>query len=271
VLPETDWADQKFTCADFEGGPPPAGTNGTFYIRAYPEKDTTVTYFEGPVSVPGGRFNASAPAGDSEVEANTYLELWTCADAACTTPGTMLQQVLFHSSCSQQLYLLDIFGSFQLIEFESTTFGIIGFGISPTIDFTIRLDTQTGGDDVLVEFLSVVVLSAEPNLLPPQIYSVEYNPPESTANVLVQPIEVVLIPGQPFNVISTIGGTLASGVGCFDVSNSTIQCDATLEPTTGDNGGGGGGGGGGKKNRRFLEDVAGKRKVKGTFNQRFFL
>jgi len=188
----------------------------------------------------------------------------------------MLQQVLFHSSCSQQLYLLDIFGSFQLIEFESTTFGVIGFGINPTINFEITLDTAQAADNpnILVEFLSVVVLSAEPGLLPPQIYNVEYNPPESIST-LNQPIEVVLIPGQPFNVISTIGGTL-DGVGCFDVSNSTIQCDATLEPTTGEDGADGGGANGGnnknsnKKNARFLENV-GNRKVKGTHSQRVFL
>lgn len=236
LLPDA-WPDQKFTCTDLNGGPPPAGSQGTFWIEATPSKDTSVFYFRGPVTTPGGQFNAVAPAGEDRVAADTFLNLYACANAACTGPGPLLQQVLFHSSCSQQLYLLDIFGSFQLIEFESTTQGVIGFAISPTIGFTLQLNPVVNDGPLTLDFMSIVVLS-ETGLLPPQIFNFDVAgrviPPPFTTDATVN-----LVIGQPFNVITTIGGRI-DGLGCFDVSNSTVRCDATIEP---------GGGGGSKKKK----------------------
>jgi len=115
----------------------------------------------------GGRFNATGPGG-AQVDANTYMELDSVSNGG---PGTLLQQVLFHSSCSQQLYLLDIFGSFQLIEFQNTVQGVVGFGINPTVEFSINLNAGAIGttQPLTLEFLSVVVLSGVPGLLPPQV------------------------------------------------------------------------------------------------------
>lgn len=239
TLTSDEWADQKFFCTDFDGGPPEAGTEGIFYIRAYPEKDTTVTYFEGPVETPGGLFNMTAPSTETEVEANSYLELYTCADDNCTTAGTLLQQVLFHSSCSQQLYLFDIFGSFQLVEFESTTLGLISSFASPAVAFSIALNANATGSMLLLDFMSVVVLPDNAGLLEPQVLNFDVFgtpiPPSFTVDA-----NISLFVGQPFQVVTTIGGQL-DGVSCFDVSNSTVQCDATVEPTDdGDDTGSGG-------------------------------
>jgi len=233
------WPDQKFFCTDFDAGPPPAGTPGTFYIRAYPEKDTTVTYFAGPVTTPGGLFNMTAPSTETEVEANSYLELYSCADAACSAPGTLLQQVLFHSSCSQQLYLFDIFGSFQLVEFESTNLGLISSFRSPGVGFTVTLDAAATGSNLILDFMSIVILDDTAEL-EPQILSFEVAgtpiPPDYTAST-----NVTLFIGREFQVVTTIGGQL-NGLGCFSAVNSTLQCDATVTPTDSEEGGGGGGG-----------------------------
>jgi hypothetical protein len=85
---------------------------------------------------------------------------------------------------------------------------------------------ETGQLDL--DFLSIVVLSGVPGLLPPQVIPFDVTgvsfPPSfaTTANI-------TLIPGQPMTVITTIGGKV-DGLGCFDVTNTTIQCDATVEP-----------------------------------------
>jgi hypothetical protein len=168
----------------------------------------------------------------------------------------MLQQVLFHSSCSQQLYLLDIFGSFQLIEFESTNQGVIGFGISPSVGFTLALNAAVNDGPLTLDFLSIVVLS-ETGLLPPQIFNFEVAgrviPPPFTTDATVN-----LVIGQPFNVITTIGGRI-DGLGCFDVSNSTIQCDATIEP---------GDGGGSKKKKDSKKNKGNSKKTSAPANSK---
>jgi len=190
----------------------------------------------------------TAPATETEVEANSFLELYACADAACSAPGTLLQQVLFHSSCSQQLYLFDIFGSFQLVEFESTTRGLISSFVAPSVAFELSLDVTAGGTPLTLDFMSVVVLAENPELLEPQIlnFDVAGTPIPPTFTVQA-PINIFV--GQVFQVVTTIGGQL-NGLGCFEVSNSTLQCNATIEPTGDDDDSGGGGGGGSKKNRR---------------------
>lgn len=171
----------------------------------------------------------TAPSTETEVEANSYLELYTCADTTCSTPGTMLQQVLFHSSCSQQLYLFDIFGSFQLVEFESTTLGLISSFTSPSVGFSIALDAIATGSQLVLDFMSVVVLSDNAELLEPQVFNFDVAgttiPPSFTVDA---PINLFI--GQPFQVVTTIGGQV-NGSGCFDVSNSTILCEASVEPT----------------------------------------
>lgn len=222
TLGEEDWNEQKFSCADFNGGP--SDDFGTYYITATPEKDETVIYFEGLVTsgdALNNTFNATDPDLD-RVEANMYLRVFEYADGVV---GSLVQEVLFHSSCSQQLYLLDIFGSFQLIEFESTGQGVIGFGLNPEVSFSIDLDVI--GDVLDLTFLSVVVLSNS-NLIPPQVFEpnvtgVSIPPPFESSS------EITLIVGEDFDVITTIGGEL-NGVVCFDVSQTTINCGATVEP-----------------------------------------
>lgn len=222
VIPEDDWPEQKFECQDFNGGP--QRTVGQYYVTATPEKDDDVLYFDGFIDVPGGRFNATDPDLD-RVEANTFLRLYDY-DAETNTIGPLLQEVLFHSSCSQQLYLLDIFGSFQLIEFENNEQGVIGFATTSQVNFGITLDIA--GDLLELEFLSVVVLSGVPGLLPPQVIE-----PTVTGIVIPPPAtidaEVTLIPNQDFDVITTIGGQL-NGIGCFDVSQTTVNCGAVGTP-----------------------------------------
>lgn len=208
----------------------------------------------------------TAPATEDEVEANSYLELYTCADAACSAPGTMLQQILFHSSCSQQLYLFDIFGSFQLVEFESTTLGLISSFTSPSVGFTLTLDATATGSTLVLDFMSIVVLSDNAELLEPQIINFDVAgttiPPSFTVDAPVN-----LFIGQPFQVVTTVGGQL-DGLGCFDVANSTILCNATVEPTGDDDDDGGGDK---NKNKNSQKNKDSKNKNRRRNERRFFL
>lgn len=220
TLPQDDWEDQKFYCIDIEGGPAEFLEN-EYYVIAYADKDPELVYFEGPVSS-GGRFNATDPSLE-KVEANMFLELYRYSNG---TQGDLLQQVLFHSSCSQELYLLDVFGSFQLVEFESTS-QLIGYAINPPGVF-FNLALQIESDELALEFLSYVVLSVDDGLLPPQNEQFDVSgvvlPPAYNATV-----DIMLIPDKEFTVITTLGGEL-NGAECYEVVQSTIICDGTVEP-----------------------------------------
>lgn len=231
---EPDWGEQQFECEDF--GSLDYDPSLNYWVRAVPEKDEGLVYFEG--ELPGGRrmgvdranyFTVLDPSRN-RVEANTNLEVYDLAPGG-GGPGALRQQITFHSSCSQELYLFDIFGSFQLVEFESNEDGVIGGFQLPVVDFnlTLRADAISGTDLLELDFLSIVVLSAVPGELPPQV---------ETFNVTGQTVtpgtpftvssNVTIVPRQDVNLIATIGGT-ADGVGCFDVSNATFLCEPNIE------------------------------------------
>jgi hypothetical protein len=133
-LPCAEW-NNKNTCEDFNGGgavcndinqvcsnqaskdptpgcgPPSAFTNHTVYIEAFGKDEL---YFAGPVQV-NTTWEATT-AGD-KVEADT--DIFTYEWIEGTGKGRLLQHVVFHSSCSQELYLTDQFGAQQLLEFDS--------------------------------------------------------------------------------------------------------------------------------------------------------
>lgn len=219
VIPLDGWPEQKFECVDFNGGPS-AGL-GTYFVVATPEKDPETIYFQGPIRA-GTRFNASEPSL-AEVEANTYLELFEF-DEETGTRGDLLQRVLFHSSCSQQLYLLDIFGSFQLVGFESAS-QVVGFGVNSDVSFgaTLGLDSSA----LQLDFFNVVVLSNFEGLIPPQIKEFDVAgksiPPAFEATTAF-----TLIPDQEFTVIATVGGE-KNGNPCFDLEETTIVCPGVDE------------------------------------------
>jgi hypothetical protein len=241
TLASDEWAEQKVFCTDDPDG---AGVIvpdyrdaairpdvQTFWIVATPERDPSVIYFEGPVDfgnavVPGdNRFNATDPNLE-RVEANSYLRLYSADPLA---GGVQLQEVLFHSSCSQELWLFDIFGSFQLVEFEALLTGVTGSFENVELAFDLNLSIDTLDGSLALEFLSLTLLPAIPGLVPPQVQDFVVDgatiPPPFTADW-----DISIIPEVDYIVVTTIGGVRPDGVGCFEVGQQPITCPRVIIP-----------------------------------------
>ena len=218
TIDEEDWAEQRFSCADFGAGP--VNGSDTYYVMAYPEMDPSSPYFEGEM-VTGGRFNATDPNLE-RVQANMFLDLYAFSNG---TQGELLQQVLFHSSCSQELYLLDIFGSFQLVEFESLL-ALTTYAVSPVASFALTM--QATSDSLELDFVGFAVFSPNPDLLLPQteIFNVSGTviPPPFAESTTVE-----LIPNEDFTIVTTVSGAL-NGVVCSDITEFIVNCPANVEP-----------------------------------------
>jgi hypothetical protein len=91
-------------------GPPTVDTVHTVWIEAFGNGEA---YFAGPVE---NNSTWTAITTDDKVSANTNIFTYEYVNGA---RGRLLQNVVFHSSCSQELFLTDQFGSHQLIEFEA--------------------------------------------------------------------------------------------------------------------------------------------------------
>ena len=241
TLASDEWADQKVFCTDDPDG---VGVTipdyrdvairperETFWIVASPQRDPSVIYFEGPVDfgnavVPGvNRFNATDP-NLQRVEANSYLRVYTADPLA---GGVQLQEVLFHSSCSEELWLFDIFGSFQLVEFEALVTGVTGSFENVEFAFNLNLAIDTLDGSLALEFLSLTLLPVVPGLVAPQVQDFVVDgvtiPPPFTADWGVS-----IIPEVDYIVIATIGGVRPDGVGCFEVGEQPVTCPRVIIP-----------------------------------------
>ena len=165
-IPEEDnWEDNKFFCEDIGSVPAPFDRNQTVWITAGSDKGDL--YFDGPVRV-GDSFNATDPESE-KVQANMLIQVFSTNGSG---PGDLLQEVLFHSSCSQELYLADIFGGIQLIEFEfigkkCETPEIIN--LFRRTDFEFDIDLAVGADvggQLSLDFAQLFLINGlDPNLI----------------------------------------------------------------------------------------------------------
>ena len=128
VLPRDQW-NNKNTCEDYDDngvvctdldangdpvpgcGPPPRTINHTVWIEAFGKDEP---YYKGTVLL-NSRWNANTVG--EKVQANT--DIFTYEYIPGVGRGRLLQHVVFHSSCSQEMFLTDQFGAQQLLEFDS--------------------------------------------------------------------------------------------------------------------------------------------------------
>jgi len=216
TLAEEEWADEGFICEDFGG----KTESDIYFVKVYPERDPSLLYFEGPLTA-GGRFNATDPFLD-RVDANMYLDVY---DFSNGTQGELLQKIYIHSSCSQDMYILDIYGSVQLIEFESTT-QLVTFATNPVAQFSLEM--QVEGEVLDLDLIGVGVFGADSDLFPPQTEEFELSgvqiPPPLSLNSTIQ-----VMPDEEFIVVVTVTGFL-DGVPCTDISERIARCPVFTEP-----------------------------------------
>jgi len=132
-----------FRCIDLNGGAPTTG--GIAYIRVTTLEGDTI-YFEGRVNV-GDEFALND--GGNTVEANMNVTVYAGSTAADALPENIVQTLVYHSSCSQNLFLKDRFGSVQLVVFINEDQGAVscflpvsfGYSITNEGDFDSRMVT----------------------------------------------------------------------------------------------------------------------------------
>ncbi|KAL3939461.1 MAG: hypothetical protein SGBAC_005825 [Bacillariaceae sp.] len=213
-LDQLDWPI-GYTCQDFNGGPPATNAVGTrSWIRASPA-GSNVVYFEGVVRV-GESFDATTASGQVATNMDIFIYEY---DATNSGPGVLLQQVLFDSSCSQQLFLTDTFGASQLVEFQSPN-ALVSLFQTQAFAFNLNLEMNLGNTELELNQANVVLLSAD--FLSPQFKTLPVNgakipPPLSVLE------DFVIIPDQNHTAIASFAGLLDGSV-CNALESVTFNC-----------------------------------------------
>ena len=148
----------KFTCTDFSGGAP---TEGSAWLTVTSVKDETDVYFDGEVRV-GDLFTMFAGnTNKGKFDADSFFYVYS--DSSKTN---LLQLSSVHTSCSQNLFLKDKFGSVQLLIFENE-FGLFTCFVQATYGFTLT-NQGAANSGTIVEheralyLLGLAALSVEP-------------------------------------------------------------------------------------------------------------
>jgi len=122
-----------FQCFDFFGGPPT--TSGeTSYILVTDIKGGSIVYHEGTVAVGDEYTVADRPF---EVDANMNITIYRNGNIVAEN---LLQTLVYHSSCSQNLFLKDRYGASQLVIFVNNLQGVQTCFFNAT--YTISLENS---------------------------------------------------------------------------------------------------------------------------------
>ena len=205
-------------------GPPASDIEHSVWIEAFGKDEL---YFEGKVDV-----NTTWDAVTIEEKVEAITDIFTYEyDPFTNGKGRLLQHVIFHSSCSQELFLTDQFGAQQLIEFESNCESdrcdpfcqngrrLITLFQNRTGDFSINLIAQSPDQEpVLVNAILAVV--SDGNLVSQinTFFPSQTVPPDLT---IVPNFNVRLDENYTINAVAI--GT-QGGASCESVGDGTFQC-----------------------------------------------
>jgi len=122
----------KSGCVDVGDGPP-TDKGVVSWITVTATKDPGITYFNGPVAV-GDNFELDDGGGRVEADMTVIISE---VDSSGTGPGLTIQDQFFHSSCSQNLFLKDRFGSVQLVAWLNGLQGFVTCFVDVEFSFAI--------------------------------------------------------------------------------------------------------------------------------------
>jgi hypothetical protein len=223
--------DTLFICEDYQGGPPTEDGVESYIIAS--SLDGGDVYFAGFIPV-GEEFTALA-VGD-KFPANMNITIYDPNGSEDATvivqPSNILQTVIYHSSCSQNLFLKDRFGSVQLVVFVNIDQGTVSCFVNATLSFTIDVPVEIEGDMVELTALTVITNIDNGN---GGIYDLS----EKVAGTIItkempfviqQKILLDLTVRQKYTALSTIVGRTDEGKTCFGTDFFEFTAGNPLPP-----------------------------------------
>lgn len=206
-----------FVCEDYHGGPP-TQRGDVAYIVAF-QLGGGEEYFAGFVEV-GQEFTLLAA---TKFAANMNITIY---DPGMLTDGELiaqpeniLQTIIYHSSCSKNLFLKDRFGSVQLVVFVNELQGTVTCFQNATLSFEIEAPVNIEGSSVVLSQLTVVG-SAGIFDLTPKVAGVEIGP--TMPFIVTQKILLDLTARQKYRFLGTaVGNIVGSDDEC--IGNSIIE------------------------------------------------
>jgi len=225
--------EDKFTCEDIGNGPPTIDGEQS-YIVVIAKKDPDIVYHSDWVEV-GSMYYLSD--NDERFEADQNITIYS---SDVLTPANTLQKVLYHSSCSQNLFLKDRFGASQLVEWFNEEQGLISCFANATFDLVVTIPLDIRGDSITLASLISITSWGVFNLTD-EVFGLTLSPGDSVEASFSVTLD--LTTRQQYSLLTEIIGTTDTGAECRGVDFYAFVAGnplppgvptvtPTLEPTT---------------------------------------
>jgi hypothetical protein len=217
----------KFDCTDRNGGP---GLTGQYYIYVVPKKDpTSDVYFSGFVNV--GDVFPMCPgfpscSGDRFEADSTVYVFPSDPGGDPTSNPNWVQLVNYHTSCSQNLFLKDKYGSTQLVIFFNEEQGLVSCFITATFSITLTNEGDVSADEIIL-FTNTV--NGNTTDLTDAVQGVE----AGQQIVITTQILIDMTVRQDYIVTTDIIGATARGKQCTDSYTFTFTAGNNLDAPPG--------------------------------------
>lgn len=206
--------DSLVQCLDFNSGPP--AVNGQIsYIKVTDVDDVALVYHEGFVAV-GESFMLNGQV--SCMDSTTNVVIYSSAD---TSRSNLLQSVVYHSDCRENLFLKDRLGSIQLLSFTNSAQGIMSVFFRATYSFTVE-NVGSATSTTLTNMNTITSLG----VFEVPVDGVVLAPGESVS--YEQEVVLDLTKQQRYGALSTVTGTSPGGHMCTDKDLYTFWAPLTV-------------------------------------------
>lgn len=161
----------KVNCTDYpqNGDVPKNRSNQTAYIVATAVKDPTIIVFQGYAREGSVFFLYN---GGVKLPADTRIQTF----APPAEPGPplgqlpntpILQSVDFHASCSQPFVLKNVFGAYQLVQFQNPEQGNVSCFSATELDYNVSVPIKlpSGEDTIIIQSAQLVTNYTSPRVV----------------------------------------------------------------------------------------------------------
>jgi len=142
----------QFDCRDTMQGPPPTEEGAEAFIVVTDIEGRGNVYHQDWVKV-GSNYDLVTPEGEDRFTADQRILIYS---SNVTSASNLLQDVVYHSSCSSNLELKNRFGASQLVQFTNSMQGNVTCFASARFDYEINIPLSLSTDPIRLEKLSIL-------------------------------------------------------------------------------------------------------------------
>ncbi|CAB9508061.1 expressed unknown protein [Seminavis robusta] len=212
----------KFTCQDFDGGPPIDRGEKSFIVVTALKDD--ILYHSDWVGV--GELFTLSDGGENFV-ADQLVTIYR--DSNTADPSNILQSIRYHSSCSQNLFLKDRFGAVQLVIWVNEDQGTVSCFANQTFNLDITVPIDIEGGPATVQSLTVAS-NVDPFFfnLTDKVFGIQVNAGDTLETSLSIPID--LTQKRTYNLLITLSAVTSTGKECRATELTSFTAGYPLPP-----------------------------------------